>query len=381
MKSASAREIRVGLFVILAVVLFGAFVFSIGGRSRLLQPKYRLVAYFGSVSGLVAGAPVMLEGVDVGTVEDIELLLDPMGKRVRVTLVIETSVQDKIRTDSKARIETMGVLGDKYIEITMGSFDKKALEDGTILRSVEPTDYNALLKSGQSVLERLDDASGSLAQILKKIDEGQGLAGAVVNEEINVKDVMDSFVTATKSLQGVLDDVKLGQGTLGMLLYDHKARDNVTQLLSSLDRITMGIQEGKGTLGKLAKDDALYERLTSDIGESARLLKSLLASLQFGEGLFPKLLSEESTGQMLSDANAAIRNLNEAAVKLNSAAQKIDSGEGTLGKLINDPALYDDLLNLMRGAKKSWFVRRLIKKGEKEAEKSDEKKDGEQSGE
>jgi len=88
MKSVGAREIRVGLFVIVAVALFAGFVFSIGGRSRLLQPKYRLWAYFGSVSGLVAGAPVMLEGVDVGTVEDIDLLLDPMGKRVRVTVSI-----------------------------------------------------------------------------------------------------------------------------------------------------------------------------------------------------------------------------------------------------------------------------------------------------
>ena len=379
MKSVSAREIRVGLFVILAVVLFAVFVFSIGGRSRLLQPKYRLWAYFGSVSGLVAGAPVMLEGVDVGTVEDIELLLDPMGKRVRITLVIETSVQDKIRTDSKARIETMGVLGDKYIEITMGSLDKNVLEDGNVLRSVEPIDYNALLKSGQSVLARLDEASGSLAQILRKIDEGQGLAGALVNEEINVKEVMDSFITATKSLQGVLDDIKGGEGTLGMLLYDNKARDKVAGLLSSLDGIMAGIQGGSGTLGKLVKDDALYERLASDVGESARLLKSLLVTLQSGEGLLPKLLSEEDSGQMLNDMSAAMRNLDEAAAKLNSAAQKIDSGQGTLGKLINDPAVYDDLLNLLRGAKKSWFVRHLIKKGEKEAEKSDEKKDGGQA--
>ncbi len=378
MKSVGAREIRVGLFVIVAVALFAGLVFSIGGRSRLLQPKYRLWAYFGSVSGLVAGAPVMLEGVDVGTVEDIELLLDPMGKRVRVTVSIEASVQDKIRTDSRARIETMGVLGDKYIEITMGSFDKPVVEDGSILDSIDPIDYNALLKRGQSVLARLDEASGSLVRILNKIDEGKGLAGAFVNQEIDFKGAIDNFMGATKSLDLVLEEVRAGRGALGMLLYDKQTRDNLAGVISSLDGIMAGIQEGRGTLGRLVKDDALYERLAVDIGESARLLKSLLASLQSGEGVLPKLLSKEGSGEMLDDIASTMNSLNEAAVKLNSVARKIDEGQGTLGKLINDPSIYDDLTDLLRGAKKSWFVKRLVKKGRKEAEIRDERKDSEQ---
>ena len=374
MKSLHAREIRVGLFLIVAIALFAGFVFSIGGRSRLLQPRYKLWAYFGSVSGLVSGAPVMLEGVDVGTVEDIELLLDPMGRRVRVIVSVETSVQDKIRTDSRARIETMGLLGDKYVEITMGSFDKPIVEDGSILDSVEPRDYNALLTRGQSVLAQLDEASGSLKRILKKIDEGKGLAGAIVNEEIDFKGAVDSFMGTTRSLDLILDEVRAGRGALGMLIYDEKTRDSLAGVISSLDGIMEGIQGGTGTLGKLVKDDTLYERLAIDIGESARLLKSLLASLQSGEGALPKLLSKEGSGEILDDLTAAIHSLN-------SAAQKIDSGEGTLGKLINDPSIYDDLADLLRGAKKSWFVKRLVKKGQKEAKKRDEKKDSEQAGE
>ena len=159
-----------------------------------------------------------------------------------------------------------------------------------------------------------------------------------------------------------------------MLLYDSKTRDSLASVISSLDGIMASIQGGTGTLGKLVKDDTLYERLAVDIGESARLLKSLLASLQSGEGILPKLLSKEGSGEMLDDLTAAIHSLN-------SVAQKIDSGEGTLGKLINDPAIYDDLADLLGGAKKSWFVKRLVKKGKKEAEKRAERKDSEQAGE
>ncbi|HUT04491.1 MAG TPA: MlaD family protein [bacterium] len=369
MKRLSKPEIRVGIFLIVGIALFTGFVFSVGEQSRIFEPKYRLWAYFARVSGLVAGAPVMLEGVDVGSVEDIELLLDPIGSRIRVTLLIERRVQDKIRADSKARIETMGLLGDKYIEITMGSFDKPVVEDGSILKSVEPVDYNAVLKRGQSVLKQLDEGSESLAQILKKIDEGKGLAGAIVNEEIDVKGAMDNFKSATQKLNAVLDEIKTGKGTLGMLLYDRNTRDNLAGVISSLDRIIAGIQGGTGTLGKLVKDDALYERLAVDIGDSARSLNSLLATLQSGEGLLPKLISKEGSAKMVEDLTGAIRSLNEASATLNSVAHKIDSGQGTLGKLINDPLIYDDLRDLLKGAKKSWFIRHLIKKGKKESEK------------
>ncbi|MBN1594245.1 MAG: MCE family protein [Candidatus Coatesbacteria bacterium] len=369
MKSQHSRELRVGLFLLVAIALFTGFVFSIGGKSRLLQPRYHLVCYFGSVSGLVSGAPVMLEGVDVGTVEDIRLLLDPLGRRVRVNLSIESRVQDKIRSDSRARIETMGLLGDKYIEITMGSYEKPIIEDGTVLKSIEPIDYNALMMRGQSVLGQLDDASGSLKRILKKIDEGKGLAGAVVNEEIDFKGAMDSFMSATRSLDSILEEVRAGSGALGLLLYDSETRDNLAGIISSLDGIMAGIQAGKGSIGKLVKNDVLYERLAVDVGESARLLKSVLETIQSGEGLIPKLLNKEGSGEMLNELEMAIHNLN-------SVAQKIDSGEGSLGKLINDPEIYDDLVDLLRGAKKSWFIKRLVKKGKKKAEESEERENG-----
>ncbi|RLC47017.1 MAG: hypothetical protein DRH70_04285 [Candidatus Coatesbacteria bacterium] len=371
MKRFSMREIRVGIFLIVSIALFTGFVFSVGEQSRIFEPKYRLLVYFPRVSGLVAGAPVMLEGVDVGSVEDIQLLLDPKGSRIRVTLLIEKRVQDKIRADSKARIETMGLLGDKYIEITMGSFNKPVVRNESILKSVEPVDYNALLKRGQSVLKQLDEGSESLAQILKKINEGEGLAGAVVNEKIDVKGAMDNFKTATRKLNAVLDEIKRGKGTLGMLLYDRNTRDNVAGVISSLDRIMAGIQDGTGTIGKLVKDDTLYERLAVDLGDAARKLNSLLDTFQSGEGLLPKLLSKESSARMVENLTSAIENLNEASAKLNSVAHKIDSGQGTLGKLINDPTVYDDLSDLFKGAKKSWFISHLIKKGKKEAAKKE----------
>ena len=372
------QEIRVGLFVLVAVALFVVLIFSVGERTRLLAPKYRLTAYFHTVSGLVPGAPVMLSGVDVGSVEDISLQLDPTGKRVRVSLKIEKAAQDKIRADSVARIETMGLLGDKYIEITMGSYDKPILQDGKIIRTIEPLDYSALLARGQSVLFNLDDASRSLAQILGKIDKGQGLAGAVVNERTEFKEAIDNFAEATKSLNAVLAQVKKGRGTLGMLLYDKKTRQNVGRILSSFEDVATGIRKGTGTLGKLVKDETLYRRLANDLGESASLLRSLLQQLSSGKGLLPKIISGKESKRMLDDLSAATHDFRQASLRLKNVVQKIDSGQGTLGKLINDPSIYNDLADILRGAKQSWFFKRWIKsalkKGEKQRAREKKKK-------
>jgi len=350
----------------------------VGERTRLLAPKYRLTAYFHTVSGLVPGAPVMLSGVDVGSVEDISLQLDPTGKRVRVSLKIEKAAQDKIRADSVARIETMGLLGDKYIEITMGSYDKPILQDGKIIRTIEPLDYSALLARGQSVLFNLDDASRSLAQILGKIDRGQGLAGAMVNERTEFKEAIDNFAEATKSLNAVLAQVKKGRGTLGMLLYDKKTRQNVGRILSSFEDVATGIRKGTGTLGKLVKDETLYSRLANDLGESASLLRSLLQQLSSGKGLLPKIISGKESKRMLDDLSAATHDFRQASLRLKNVVQKIDSGQGTLGKLINDPSIYNDLADILRGAKQSWFFKRWIKsalkKGEKQRAREKKKK-------
>lgn len=375
MQSARKREIKVGLFVIAAVALFALLIFSVSEQSRVFEAKYTLTAYFRSVSGLVAGAPVMLAGVDVGSVEEIILQLDPSGKRVKVVLVIQKSAQEMIRKDSVARIETMGLLGDKYIEVTMGSLESPVIRKGSILPSVEPIDYYAVLSQGKSVLENLEGASDSLARILKKIDEGQGLAGAIVNEKTELKGAIDSFAAATKTLDEILSEVKQGTGTLGMLLYDDSTKTNLSDIVASIDRFMAGINEGQGTLGKLVKDERLYEGLVADIGASARLLRSLLSEMQSGEGLFARMLNKETAEPLLKDLSSAMRNLDDAAQKLNSVSQKIDSGQGTLGKLINDPSIYDDLADILRGAKKSWFIKRWIKSAQKKGAKEAAKKE------
>ena len=157
-----------------------------------------------------------------------------------------------------------------------------------------------------------------------------------------------------------------------MLLYDAQARNNLSNIIASLDNVLGDVRDETGTLGKLVKDDKLYRSLTTDIAGAASLLRSLLEELKTGEGLLSKMMRKEASKPLHDDLASAIHNFSEAAIKLNHVAEKIDSGQGTLGKMINDPSFYDDLVDIMRGAKKSWFLKRWLasikKKGEKERE-------------
>ena len=110
------------------------------GRSAgLFERQYRLVASFGQIGGLIQGATVRLAGVAVGHVGEIRLP-EPGSAKVRVELLIARRVQDRIRADSLARIETLGLLGDKIIDVTLGSPGAAVIPDGGELRTEEPFD-------------------------------------------------------------------------------------------------------------------------------------------------------------------------------------------------------------------------------------------------
>jgi phospholipid/cholesterol/gamma-HCH transport system substrate-binding protein len=133
----------VGAFVVVALAAAGFALLSLGSGSGLFRPRYRLVSYFENVQGLVAGAPVRLAGKDVGTVESVSFApLEGNLPPVRAVLQIEASVQGRIRSDSLASIGTIGLLGDKYVEISMGTVSGRVLRGGDEIRSISPVDLN-----------------------------------------------------------------------------------------------------------------------------------------------------------------------------------------------------------------------------------------------
>src|SRR4051812_37328869 len=146
-----ATKLRVGIFVLVSLAVFLGVIYMLGARARLFEARYTLAAEFTDVGGLQPGATVRLAGVQIGRVSAVELPAQPGGK-VRVEMKIAKQFADRIRKDSEARIVTQGLLGDRIIELTVGSAQTAAVQSGELIRSRDPVDISHVIGEGAGVV-------------------------------------------------------------------------------------------------------------------------------------------------------------------------------------------------------------------------------------
>jgi phospholipid/cholesterol/gamma-HCH transport system substrate-binding protein len=304
-----SMQLRVGVFVLGLLILFVVFVLTIGSQSRIFERRYALHAFFGSIEGLNEGAPVRLAGVSVGTVSAIRFDKDLAGKKIKVTVSLDSRVRDRIREDSIASIATIGLVGDKVLELTVGSPDKQVVPPGGILASVDPPDYAKLLEKGNQIVDNVVKISDSLSQLLG------GGGGAASRQDL---------AASISSVRRITEKIERGDGLLPALLHDPKSRE-----------------------------------LLNELQLAARGLNSLLAKFEERKGLAHALFADPRADKIVADLEEASRNLNLVSTRL-------ARGEGTLGALIDDPTLYEDLSSLLRGANRSLILRTLIQSSRKE---------------
>lgn len=180
--------LRLGIFVFATLLVLAAGVFLIGDRKFLFQRTYPLKVEFETVAGLIEGAPVRVLGIPKGTVKQILLPRQPDGK---VTLILDLAreTQGILKRDSVATIQSEGLLGDKYVELSAGSENGEQLKDGDTIGSQPPVDIanliqktNEILDSAKEALQNTADATGDLKSITAKINRGQGTVGALIND-------------------------------------------------------------------------------------------------------------------------------------------------------------------------------------------------------
>lgn len=354
-------QLRIGIFVLAGIVLFAAFVLAISGQRRILERRYTLFAAFGSAEGLVPGAPVRLAGVNVGNVNRVSFGTDARERRILLELAIDGRFRERIREDSVATISTIGLVGDKIVEITLGSHDRKALPPGDTLRTVEPPDYLRLLAKGEQALESVRNVAVSLDHFV-----------AALGEKETTADVKETI----RSLRKTVVAVERGDGLLHGLVYGREGG----QILTRLDQAAAEAADAARALKRVA--GALEGPADEALGRFTRALASLeaiLAEVETGDGLLHALVYDPAGGAVVPrlarlaerlDALAEqvqpaggelVENLRASSRDLRTVSARLAKGEGTLGALLDDPTIYEDLSALLRGANRSWILRGLIR--------------------
>ncbi len=303
MEPRTSVKIVVGFFVFAGLLLFAASIFFLGERGRYFAPQHPLKAFFTNVAGLHDGATVRLAGVAVGRVTGIRLP-SPPDLKVLVELNVAGGAIENVRRDSVARIESIGFLGDKFIEISVGASQEPRLPDGGTLRVEEGADFGSLVVQGQRVLGHVEGFAASLDTMLATLREAR---------------TAEAIAGAARSLKGFAASLERGEGVHPWLVQDPASR-----------------------------------RFVQDLGRTAEALADLSTEIKEGRGLAHALIYDPEGGKL-------VENLTETSQHLKEITAKIDRGEGTLGAFLVDPTVYENLTALLEGARRSWILRWVIR--------------------
>lgn len=203
MKNTSSTKIKTGIFVIAGFAVLLLMIFLIGNQQNLFRSTFKLHVYYRSVVGLQEGSFVRFAGINVGTVDLIDIQNDTT---VKVDISLQKKVQPFIKADSRASISTDGLMGDKLILITPGSNTAPLIAENGELVAVNPFDMDKVMarveKLGiriENIVGNVDTLSGQLAGIFGKVNSGRGTLGKLLNSEKLSNDLEQTIASAKKT--------------------------------------------------------------------------------------------------------------------------------------------------------------------------------------
>ena len=354
-------QMRIGAFILIGLVVFLAIIYLLGAQARYFERKYALTAEFTEVGGLIEGATVRLAGVQIGRVTKVELPPEPGGK-VQVTLTLARRFADRVRRNSEARIVTQGLLGDKLVEITIGSADAPPLKPGDTIATRNPFEMQEMFSAGAETLAQVNQLAVTLRKTMDRVDrmtdeveKGKGWLHVLIYEEPESLRRLNALLTSTQQL---LAQAQNDESAVGVLLSRDSGK-SVRSLLAAMDAFGRAAQKpdaGEGLLPTLLYDPQ-YKDVARDLPVVTRNFRDVSEKLAHGQGLLGGLLKDDgdaTLGQAAADFRVAMANLRVVT-------DRLKTGEGTMGALLADPTVYENLVQFLEGARRSFLLRSLIR--------------------
>ena len=301
----SHTEIKVGAFFLIGLVILAVITFKVENVSALFKKKVVMTAQFPHACGLQAGDTVSVAGLKVGEIRDVRL----GDKRVEVIMDIEENGARKIKPSSRATIAWGGLLGNRYVDISLGEPEERPLAPGSEIEISEPIALD-------EVFRKIDAVATDVQEMLKSADIGPGLGTLVAN------------------LAGISDEIREGKGTIGKLIKSDEIYQKVIEISDDVKKTTASLSEEKGTLGKLIHSDELHNKamgIADDLKEASARVQSFLEK------------NDERVSSILKQVEDAVPEAQEAFASVKRITEKVEKGEGILPALMDDKQMLDDL--------------------------------------
>jgi phospholipid/cholesterol/gamma-HCH transport system substrate-binding protein len=257
-----------------------------GAGTSIFDPKSNFDCYFRNVTGLLSGSPVWMSGVEVGNVKSVRFVNIDSLRQVLVTCRVKESVWDMITIDSKVQLGTIGLLGDKYVEIIPGTKGLPAIQEGDVVLTQKVGDAAAMFERGEEAFENIGSVVNNIDQILARMNRGEGTLGKIATDEALYGELTGLVANLTALTANLMRD-------------QHKVVGSIEQMASSISDLSSQVSDNSGTLGKLINDPVVYDNLAA------------------------------------------------TSARLDTIMVKINSAQGSMGLLVNDTALYSEVANLL----------------------------------
>ena len=318
-------QLRVGLLAITALGVLAFLIFLLTSSRGLFTTRSDVFTFLDDSAAITEGSPVRLNGITVGKVAHVNLSGSAESNRVvKVTLEVNNDFLASIPVDSQAAIAAENLLGTKYINIKKGH-SQTAVKSGDEIKSLDTREFDDVVQQGYSTLAGIDGIFKKLDGILDSVQVGKGTIGKLLSDDQLYRKVMGIADETNKVVASLNSDTS----TLGKLMHDDALYTDVRATMGRVNTLMDGLQQGEGTAGKLLKDPALYNDTRATIAD----VRQLLAGLNEGKGTAGKLLKSDELHTQLQATMG----------RLDTLLDKINSGQGTLGQLLVNPSLYQSL--------------------------------------
>jgi phospholipid/cholesterol/gamma-HCH transport system substrate-binding protein len=297
-------QLKVGLVILAALGVLGIAIYKLGQAANLFSKRYELIAYLPNAAGLRAGGTVFVAGQFAGSIKSIEFLPidNDTTRNLRVRMQIDQDLESQVRRNSQAKVRTLGLLGDKVIDISIGTPQYPELKNGDTISVAPSLDYEAILAQASGAVNDMVALTKDMHKITDGIVHGQGTIGQLMTNRA----LYDQFVGTMSRANTMLARFENPNGTFAKMLDDPTLYNRFVSVVTSADSLVVAMNDKNGTIGRLMHDDTLYTHIVN----MAVAGDSLMKALSNGNGLAGRLLNDptlyDRLNKLTTDLNAIL---------------------------------------------------------------------------
>jgi len=349
-----SKQTKVGLFVAAGVIMLAVTVFMIGDNKQTWAPKVPFVARFKDVAGLKPGAPVKLGGVDIGLVTGVSYGAVSTDTGIYVKLDVKRAEAVRVRRGTKASVAMMGMLGDKMLVLKVTDPAAPEVAPGGVLDTDEGDDIIANVQGAVAkVSDRLDEI-GALTRPLSDPKFVANLSGIVAN----LNEITSAVAHNDSAMHRLMMDPREGERVDVALANIDAATARLAAMMGAMQDVTDHVRSGPGIAHAVVYDSAMSKNAAATLDE----IHQDLEAIRKGNGLAHAVVyGDDSTQHALGNVSAMTDDLREIVAQ-------IKAGRGTIGGLLVDPTIYEDLKSAVGNVERNQVLRALVRYSIKENE-------------